>query len=76
MEEKEKSAIERAREYGIDISLLESSLRLTIEQRIKRLQDWIEFHEGIKDARRRLYPELEFDEIDGTVQRVAPNPDK
>ncbi len=66
-----KSAIERAREYGIDISLLESSLKLTIEQRIKRLQDWVEFHEAIKDARRKLYPELEIDESNDTVQRSS-----
>ena len=70
-----KSAIERAREYGIDISLLESSLKLTVEQRLQRLQDWVEFYEGIKDARRKLYPDLEFDEINGTVQRAAPDID-
>ncbi|MBI5473165.1 MAG: hypothetical protein HY961_12550 [Ignavibacteriae bacterium] len=73
MEENEKSAIDRAREYGIDISLLESSLKLTVEERLQRLQEWNEFYEEIKVARRKLYPQLFSDD---TVQRVAENPEK
>ncbi len=56
MEEEKKSAIERAREYGIDISLLESSLKLTIEQRIQRLEDWVEFSEKITHPDRDFHP--------------------
>ena len=68
MSEQEKSAIERAREYGIDIALLESSLRLTIDQRLQRLQDWVVFEEELKKARKTLYPTLtEHD----SIQRVA-----
>ncbi len=57
MSEQPKSAIERAKEYGIDVTLLESSLRLTVDQRIRRLQDWIIFQEEIKKVRKQLYPD-------------------
>ena len=73
MEKQTTSAIERAREYGIDISLLESSLKLTVEQRLRRLQDWVEFAEKLTYARRKLYPQLESDD---TVRRVAENTSK
>ncbi len=73
MSEREKSAIERAKEYGIDITLLESSLRLTIDQRLQRLQDWVVFAEELKKARKTLYPELaEHD----SIRRVAEGPRK
>jgi pheromone shutdown protein TraB len=57
MSDREKSAIERAKEYGIDVTLLESSLKLTVDQRIRRLQQWIIFQEEIKKVRTQLYPE-------------------
>lgn len=60
MEGKTKSAIERAREYGIDISLLESSREMSVEQRLRRLQDWMEFSTIIAEARRKLYPEIDW----------------
>ncbi|MBI3004661.1 MAG: hypothetical protein HYY49_04510 [Ignavibacteriales bacterium] len=66
--DKQSSAIERAREYGIDISLLESSLRMTVEQRLRRLQDWVKFAEEVKKARNQLYPDLSEND---SIRRVA-----
>ncbi len=70
MEKQMTSAIERAREYGIDISLLESSLNLTVEQRLRRLQDWQEFSQKIDSARRAIYPELAQSDYDAIRKLV------
>ncbi len=67
------SAIERAREYGIDISLLESSLDLSYEQRLMRLQQWSVFYDELKKAHRILYPQLEEND---QLRKVAENTDK
>ncbi len=74
MNEENKSAIERAREYGIDISLLESSLNLTVEQRLRRLQDWLEFSKKIDFARRKLYPQLDQSDYDAVRRLVEDSP--
>ena len=65
---KELSAIERAKEYGIDITLLESSLRMTIDQRLQRLQEWAMFTEEVNKARKQLYPDSTEDD---SIRRVA-----
>ena len=43
-----RRGIAGAREYGIDIGLLEESLKLTPEQRLRRLEDTLEFFESVK----------------------------
>jgi hypothetical protein len=43
-----RRGIAAAREYGIDIGLLEESLKLTPEQRLRRLEDTLEFLESVK----------------------------
>ena len=50
MEERtrELTAVERAREYGIDISLLESSLQLTPTERLIRAQDLLALGEAFR----------------------------
>ncbi len=48
-----KTAVERAREYGIDISLIEEKLKLTPTERLKGLQNWMEFTEELRRARER-----------------------
>jgi hypothetical protein len=40
-----------ARDFGIDLSLTVSNLRLTPEERITRLGDWVE---GLRELRRGL----------------------
>ena len=42
------SAVEAAREYGIDLSLLRENLRLTPEQRLRRLDENLEFVEAMR----------------------------
>ncbi len=64
MSEQTKSAIERAKEYGIDVTLLESSLKLTVDQRVQRLQEWVLFQEEIRRAREKLYGKEIADEIE------------
>lgn len=68
MSEEKMSAIERAKQYGIDVTLLESSLKLTIDQRLQRLQDWVLFEEELKKATKILYPELAEND---SIRRVA-----
>ncbi len=63
MSEREKSAIERAKEYGIDITLLESSLKLTVDQRLLRLQDAVDFFHECEKARESIYGKEIADEI-------------
>ncbi len=43
-------AVEAAREYGIDISLLIANLKRTPTQRIQRLQEWQELYEELNKA--------------------------
>lgn len=43
-------AVEAAREYGIDISLLIANLERTPTQRIQRLQEWQELYEELNKA--------------------------
>jgi hypothetical protein len=57
MEQKEKFAIERAREYGIDISLLESNLKKTVTGRLENLQAMVERVEKMKVTGRKLFSE-------------------
>ena len=51
IEPKPGTAAARARDFGIDLSLTVSNLRLTPEERIKRLDDHID---GIRELRRSL----------------------
>ncbi len=46
-----KNAVEEAREYGIDISLLVANLKRTPTERIQRLQEWLELFEELKAIR-------------------------
>ncbi len=45
-----KRGIAGAREYGIDITLLEESLKLTPEERLRRLDDTLRFLESVRVA--------------------------
>ncbi len=45
-----KGGIEGAREYGVDISLLEESLRLTPAERLKRLDENVAFVKSLRVA--------------------------
>lgn len=49
----EMTAVERARAYGIDISLLEYSLRLTPEERLMGLEGMLALVEDFARARDR-----------------------
>lgn len=49
--EREMTAIERARDYGIDISLLDSCLRLTPEERLIGLEGMLALAEEFARAR-------------------------
>lgn len=44
-----------ARDFGIDLTLLEDRLRRTPEQRLMDLQEVIKFHEQIRGAARKLH---------------------
>lgn len=44
------SAVQRAREYGVDLSLLDASLRLTPAQRLRRLDRNVEFVKALRRA--------------------------
>lgn len=46
-----RGAVGRAREYGLDIGLLESSLRSTAEERIRRLDENMRFVNALKAGR-------------------------
>jgi hypothetical protein len=52
-EKNDKSAIERAREFGIDISLLEENLKRTPTERLLSLQETMKFFEEVRSARER-----------------------
>lgn len=51
--QKNKSAIEQAREYGIDISLLEENLKKTPTERLLHLQETMKFFDEVRRARER-----------------------
>ena len=47
------SAIERAREYGIDLTLILEQLRLTPAERVRRMHDAAQAMEAVRGAARR-----------------------
>lgn len=58
MNEQTKSAIERAKQYGIDVTLLESNLRKTLTERLEGLIAMMELYEEGQRIRRKQYGEL------------------
>ena len=52
-EYKTKDAIERAKEYGIDITLLYENLSRTPTERIENFLRWLEFVDELKRAKKR-----------------------
>ena len=52
-EYKTKDAIERAKEYGIDLTLLYENLSLSPTQRIEKFLNALEFAEELRKAGRR-----------------------
>ncbi len=52
-EYKTKDAIERAKEYGIDITLLYENLSRTPTERIENFLGWLEFANELKRAKKR-----------------------
>jgi len=48
-----KSAIERAKEWGIDLSLLEENLRLTPTERLEKMISFQRFVERIRAEKQR-----------------------
>lgn len=53
MKYKTKDAIERAKEEGVDVTLLYKNLSRTPTERIENLLRWLEFVEEIKKARQK-----------------------
>ncbi|MBI3914609.1 MAG: hypothetical protein HY327_10560 [Chloroflexi bacterium] len=53
MEAKQKSAVERAIEFGVDITLLQQNLNRTPTERLEQFQRWFEFNKGIPEKDRR-----------------------
>jgi ribosome modulation factor len=45
-----KDAIERAFEFGVDITLLEQNPKLTPTQRLEKFQSWLAFAEEVRRA--------------------------
>jgi hypothetical protein len=52
-EYKTKDAIERAKEYGIDITLLYENLSRTPTERIENFLGWLEFADELRRAKKR-----------------------
>ena len=50
------SAASRAAEFGIDLSLTLENLRLTPEERIRKLDSFVEGIARLKDAARKIKP--------------------
>lgn len=50
-----KSAIERAREYGIDITLLEANLQRTMSERLDGLTAMAELFDEGANFRKKIY---------------------
>ena len=51
---KRKSAVERAIEYGVDVSLLRQNLRMTPTQRLENFQRWLAFAEEVRRAGEKM----------------------
>ncbi|TAK56798.1 MAG: hypothetical protein EPO24_10660 [Bacteroidetes bacterium] len=49
------SAIERAKEYGLDLTLNMAMLKRSPTERVQMLQEWMEFAQEIDKARNKLY---------------------
>ncbi len=45
---RKKTAIERAIEFGVDITLLQQNLKLTPTQRFENFRRWLEFAEHVR----------------------------
>ena len=72
MSEREKSAIDRAKEYGIDITLLESNLRRTQTERLEGLISMMDVYEEGQRIQAEKYGDLIVrDKIQGFA-RVPP----
>ncbi|MBI4548881.1 MAG: hypothetical protein HY707_12935 [Ignavibacteriae bacterium] len=52
-EEKQKSAVERAKEFGIDISLVEENLKRTPTERVEAMLSMLELVEEARRAKSR-----------------------
>jgi hypothetical protein len=52
-EYKTKDAIERAKEYGIDLTLLYENLSRTPTERIENFLGWLEFADELRRAKKR-----------------------
>jgi len=71
--EENKSAVQRAIEYGIDISLIVENMRGTPTQRLEKLQNMMEFIEEMKKNRERLYGNLI---VSDQHTQYSPNPNR
>jgi len=49
-----KSAVDRAIEFGVDITLLEQNLKLTPTERIEQLERYVVFLEEVRRAGERM----------------------
>ncbi len=49
------SARQRAKEYGVDTTLLEASLEKTPTERARDLEETLEFAEKLREAGRKYY---------------------
>ena len=67
MSEQEESAIERAKEHGIDVSLLESNLRRTPTERLDTLIAMMELYEEGERIRAEKYGDI----IAGEMYKLA-----
>lgn len=66
MSEEKMSAIERAKQYGIDVTLLESNLRKTFTERLEGLVAMMELYEEGQRMHRKQYGEsIVGDKISG-----------
>lgn len=45
------SAVERARQFGIDLTIIYENLKLTPTQRIEQLERWLRFIDELRNAR-------------------------
>jgi hypothetical protein len=54
------SEIAAARDFGIDLTLIVSQLRLTPEERLEDLQETMEFVDELDNARRKRMHEKEW----------------
>jgi len=51
---KKKSAVQRAKEWGIDLSLLEENLRLTPTQRLEKMISYQRFIEKVQAEKQAM----------------------